>query len=478
MSLSNTQLYKHVDKVVLLLACLFVLLAPADKKIWYDETVSVLCSKGISHSTPAAYSGVNTISNKALEQYNNPAHVFDATVTDNSNSYLYNMALHYFTGIFGNGLNIYVLLSRLFSVLALISFYLLGKKYIPSPFFRSAAIFFLLADPVFLGMSTEIRAYAAGIFFITLSALYLSRFIDENDSPRNLFFAMLFSVCAFLTHFLSVYVLLVYGLLLIVIKGKKLLSRQYILPILVPAALLALFFAFAMAGLSVMNKQNATIAEIQKTDFTYTSVFFNFAKFTANNLKVVLPSFHPSNIIKLVSLLIVVAMGISARKLAGDALQRRHANTLLVLALSGSLFLTALSIAAGHNTPFYNRYFSFAIPFNCLFVAYLLYLLFRQKSALLKYGALAFFLLPVAVLFYKGIGQPGNLKYTHTDIAATIEEKNMTDVVVRESADALLIHSFLPNGYNLNYHIDPAATAFKAYNATESATLPIVRIDN
>ena len=476
---TNTKFLGQLDRLVLLVCVLFVLFIPVDKRIWYDETVSVLCSKGISHSTPAAFEGVSLITNAELGSYNTPSKVFDATVIDNSNSYLYNITLHYFTNLFGNTVNTYVLLSRLFSVLSLVSFFFLSRRFIASPIFRSVALLLLLADPVFFGMSMEIRAYAAGIFFTCLSALYLTRFIDGEDSPGNLFFTFLFSVAAFLTHFLAVYVLLVYGLLLIILKGKKLLSKKYILPVLIPVLLLGLFFAFALSGLMVMNKQNEGIAEMHKGEFTYASVFFNFVRFTAINMKVVLPAFHPSDIIKLLSLVVVILVCTLARKLANDKIHRRHTYMLLLLAISGSLMLTALSLIAKHNTPFYNRYFSFAIPFNCLFIAYFLYLLFKKsRFAIVNYTTLLFFIVPVTLLFYKGLGTKGNVKYTHTDIADIIVADKMTDVVVKESADALLIHCFLPQGYKLNYHVDPTATSFNAYNSTTTRALPIIRIDN
>jgi hypothetical protein len=476
---TGNNLMNRIDQVVLILAMLFVLLMPVNKKIWYDETVSVLCSKGISHNTPAQYQGATIITNAELEKHNNAANVFEATVVDNSNSYLYNIKLHFFTNMFGNTINTYVLLSRLFAVCALICFYVLARKFISAPLFRAIAIFFLCADPIFWGMSIEIRAYMAGIFFICLSAIFLVRFLNENDSPANLFFTLLFSVAAMLTHFLTVYVLLIYALLLLVYKGKTLLSKKYILPVVVPVLLLGIFFMCSISGLQVMGKQNKVISEIQKDSFTYSSVLFNFLKFTAVNMKVVLPAFHPSNIIKILAAGILLIVYMVGRKAAKGTGQLKPMHMLLLLALSGSLFLTALSVAAGHNTPFYNRYFSFSVPFNCLFIAFFLQLLFQHsRSAIVKYAAMAFFIVPVAFLFYKGLKIQGDVKYSHTQIAEIISSKNMTDVEVQEAGDALLIHCFLPSGYQLNYHIVPTATAFKASGQNLVESVPIVRISN
>ncbi len=476
---AGNNVMNRIDQAVLILAMLFVLLMPVSKKIWYDETVSVLCSKGISHNTPAQYANATIITNTELEQHNTAANVFDATVVDNSNSYLYNIKLHFFTNMFGNTVNMYVLLSRLFAIAALACFYILSRKFISSPGFRAAAIFFLCTDPVFWGMAVEIRAYMAGIFFICLSAIFLIRFLNENDSPVNLFFTLLFSVGALLCHFLTAYVLLVYALLLLVYKGKTLLSKKYILPVVVPVLLLGVFFLFSISGLQVMGKQNKVISEIHKDSFTYSSVLFNFLKFTAVNMKVVLPAFHPSNIIKIIAAAILLLVYMAGRKAAKSNGQFKPMHMLLLLALSGSLFLTALSLAAGHNTPFYNRYFSFSIPFNCLFIAFFLQLLFQHsRNAIVKYAALAFFIVPVVFLFYKGLKIQTDVKYSHTQIAEIISSKNMTDVEVQEPGDALLIHCFLPKGYQLNYHIIPTATEFKASNQSLTEAVPIVRISN
>ncbi len=477
-SFTNNNILRRLDLFLLLLSVLFILFYSVDKKVWYDETVSILCSKGISHNTPLDFNNKALITNTELSAYNTSGNVFNATVTDNSNSYLYNISLHFFTLLFGNSINIYLLLSRLFGVACLVAFYFLSQKLISSPGFRALALFFLFTDAIFLGMSIEIRAYILGILFICLSALYLFRFIYEEESPGNLFLVLLFSVGALLSHFLSVYILFVYGLILLAKKGKGLFAKRYVVPILLPLLLLAVYFLFSFRGLLIMDKQNAAITEARKSDFSYTGVFFNFIKFTTQNIKILLPAFNPSNVIKLVSAAIFIIILIVAKRVAHEKRQKQLLFVLLGLALSGSIVLTALSLKAGHMTPFYNRYFSFSVPFNCLFIALFLQLLFQNvRSAAIKYGALVFFVVPAAFLFYKNVQQTENLKYSHVQIARIIADKKMTDVEVKDSRDATLIHCFLPGGYNLNYHVNPGATLFKAYNQSATEEIPIVRID-
>src|ERR1700722_13606084 len=110
--LSNSRSRK-INIFCLLAAIILVLTLPVKKEIWYDETVSIRCSKGISHDTPALLSNIDAANSAGLSRLNTAANVFNATVLDNGNSFLYNLCLHWFTLIFGISVAAYMLLSKL-----------------------------------------------------------------------------------------------------------------------------------------------------------------------------------------------------------------------------------------------------------------------------------------------------------------------------------------------------------------------------
>ena len=160
------------------MAIIIVLILPLKKEIWYDETVSVLCARGISHDAPMLFANTNVVSSVALAQLNTPANVFNATVNDNANSFLYNICLHWYTAVAGNSITSYMLFSKLLAIATLIAFYFLCGLFFGrgSPF-TSVAIMLLAIDIDFIGMSHEIRAYQMGILFVTLAAIYFYKFI-------------------------------------------------------------------------------------------------------------------------------------------------------------------------------------------------------------------------------------------------------------------------------------------------------------
>ena len=90
----NSGLAKKINIFCLLAAIIAVLLLPLKKEIWYDETISMQCSKGISSDAPSLFANTNTTNSETLAGLNTAGNVFNATVLDNGNSYLFNIGLH------------------------------------------------------------------------------------------------------------------------------------------------------------------------------------------------------------------------------------------------------------------------------------------------------------------------------------------------------------------------------------------------
>ena len=470
---------QKINFFCLIAAIIIILVLPLKKEIWYDETISILCSKGISHDAPAQFSNVNTISSTTLEQLNNSGAVFNATVTDNANGFLYNMGLHWFTLLSGNSISAYMMLSKLCGIMTLVAFFALCTLLFGKKLFTSVAILLLAMDNNFIGLSHEIRDYSMGICFVTLAAVYFYKFMYRQERPLYLFLTGLFSVGAILSHFLSVYIVLVFLGALLFTKRTALFSLRNIVAILLPLALLGLFFYYAYPGLHVMSVQNQQIHDRSASQgFSIGEVFLRAIKFTAIDFKIVFPAFADKVIVSFLSFLLFLALYIAGTKAATNNADRSRLHLLCILGASSSAFLAILSIRSQHYTALYYRYFSFCIPFCCLFTAHLFYVFFTQpKSGMIVKSVLpVIIIVPVCALFLSGIMKSkAVVRYNHVQIASEIVSGNIVKIGVPAWDDAFLIQCFLPQGYKIDYFRDPDASHFTLYRSTGEEKVPVIK---
>ncbi len=478
-SMISNSAARKINIVCLLAAILLVLILPLKKEIWYDESISIRCSKGISHDTPLFYANTNQIGSEAFSQLNTAGNVFNATVLDNGNSFLYNITLHWFTMIFGNSIAVYMLLSKLCAIGTLIAFYMLCSLFFKDSIFTSLAIILLATDNDFAGMSHEIRAYSMGILFVTLAAIYFFKFLDQKESPRHLFLAGLFSAGAILSHFLSIYVVLVFLGVLLVIKKGKLFSGKNIPAIMAPVVLLVVFFYFSYKGVQMMSNQNHKIQERSAAaGFSAVEAVQRSIKFTAINYKAVFPAFGNRPFAGILSLAFIVLLYIAGVRISKEQAERRNLHILFLFGIFGSLFLLLLSVKSQHYTALYYRYYSFCIPFCCLFIAYLLYVLFKQPAfnSLIKGSLVTIVLLPSCSLFVFGLlSAKPVLAYNHVAVAQQIAHDGIDKAGVSDWEDALLLQCFLPNGYKINYVRDQTEPYFALYKTGGLERIPVIK---
>lgn len=450
-------LARRINIFCLVMAVIAVLVLPLKKEIWYDETVSILCSKGISHDTPAQFAGDTSVSSAQINSLNTSANVFRATVIDNANSFLYNYKLHCFTIMFGNSVDTYMLLSKLCAIITLIAFFFLCGQLFNGSLFTGLSVVLLACDMNFISMSHEIRAYAMGAMFVVLAAVFFFRYLWRQQRPLYLFLVSFFSVCALLCHFLAVYIIVVFLAALIVVKGKSLFSWPNVLAVLIPVIPLALFVFFALPGLRVMNTQSKAIEEgYANYGFHLSEVFLRTMKYTAMNFKVIFPAIRANAMVTICSFLFVIFFYGAGIRAAGDKRERTTVHLLFITGISSSVLLMLLSIRAHHYASLYFRYHSFAIPFSTLFIGYVLYLVYKSAAVrpLLRKSLPFLFLLPCLAFFTVGIlAVP--LKPTPYGAfvyrAADIISNKRSSVTVSGWEEAFLIQSVLPQGYKIDY---------------------------
>ena len=471
---------KKINLLCLIAAIITVLVLPMRKEIWYDESISILCSKGISSDTHLQYAKTAIVSAETITQQNTLDNVYKATVLDNGNSLVYNVLLHWFTMAAGNDITAYMLLSKLCAIAALLAFFVLCRQFMKDSIFTSVAILLLVTDLNFYGMSHEIRAYEMGTFFITIAGVFFYKYLYENEKPVYVFWIGLFSVAAVLSHYLSLYVILVFLGYMLAVKKARLFSVKNIIAMAVPVLLIGVYFYYSYVGLKYMNAQNTAIthrAEL-KGPFTIMHVLLTSMEMGAVDFKIVLSSFRGNNVVILLSVALVAGLYIAALKSTTNTIEKRNLNLLLILGISGTLMLALLSIKAHHYTPLYKRYHSFCIPFASLFAAYALYVLWGNPKVnkIVKAGALAVVLLPCCALFAMLLrSAPPAMNYNHPGLAYEIAKKHITRVAVPEWDDAFLIQAFMPEGGRLEYVISETPGYFILYTKNGMEQAPALK---
>lgn len=470
---------RNINILVLILACFVILVLPGKKEIWYDETISVLCSKGINYDTPVSLASACNLNGSTIQQLNTSSNVFTATVLDNGNSFLYNISLHWFTGIFGNSLSSYMLFSKLCAIASLIGLYLLCGLLWGNSVFTSLAVILLLADNNFTGMSHEVRAYSMATCLVTFAILYCYKFIYQASKPLYLFLTGLFAVAAILSHFLTVYIILVILIALVVTKKAALFSIKNIVAMAIPFTIAGIFFYFSIKGLQVMSHQNAKIqAKALATGFSLSEVAARTMRFTAINFKAVFPTIFNNAVVVAVSFLFIVGLYIASIKTAIGDVQKRNLRLLFILGASGSVFLALLCVKSHHYTALYYRYFSFCIPFATLSIVYALYLLSQSPRIpkLATSTVSGIVLLPAVGLFLLTL-QKNNpqLTFNHVAVANQILRNNIATIEVPNWEDALLVQCFLPKEYKINYVVNPTSPNFTLHRGNTSETVPVIR---
>lgn len=473
---------KVINLVVLFSCILLVLLMPFDKEVWYDETISMMCSKGLNPNSPVAISDSSSFSSAQFNQFNTIPHVFTATVVDNSNSFLYNVCLHWFTSVFGNSLNAYMLLSQLMGALTLVIVFFLATSLFGTHIFVSFTVLLLYLDVDFMGMSHEIRAYIMGMMCSAMAGLSFFRFINAGSKPIHLFFTGLFSVAAILTHFLSVYIVLVLLISLLVIYKKSFFTLPNIMALVLPVLLISIFFYFSLTGLQIMQSQNEKIkTKLISEGFSYMKVIMGTLRFISLNFKMVFPAFINKYAVSIVSASSIVLLYLLAVKEATTSVIKRNLHLLFSLGISSSIFLALLCFKSGHYTALYYRYHTFSIPFSTLFVTYALWVLWmRYKTQQIKIvSIIGVFLLPCSIYYVVAVrARVARLSYNHMQVAAAIIKNKVAEIEVPEWSDAYLIHSVMPADYKVDYVRNKLSTYFTLKYANGSIKIEKLAKDN
>ena len=479
-TLVNNKVARYINLAVLAVVVGLVLFYPFKKQIWYDESVSILCSKGLYYTNGNALTALSTNTSSSLAAQNTAAQAYNCTIIDNGNSFLYNELLHYYTDVFGNAIESYTWLSKLCALGVLLSVFMLCSLLWGNSLFTSLVIILLGTDGVYWGMAHEIRAYEMGMMFIILAASFCYSYLYKKSTPISLLLTGLFCVAAILSHYLSAYAVLVMLAYIIFTKKQALLKPANILAMLVPVLLVGVYFVLAAKGFATMQHQNAAlVAKKGEANFQWSTVLLEAMKFTAYNFKFMMPAFLKSTLTITAAFVCIVGLYIAAIRLAASKVERRNLHLLFLLGISGTLFLGALCIKSHHYTALYFRYFSFCLPFATLFTVYALFVIKGNKAVhkLIVVAVGAIVTLPALLFFARNINSRDALKFNHMQVAQKVTASGAETLVVPDWTDAFLVQSFLPEGCQVKYVLDTSSKDFTLVRNGVAQKVPVIRIN-
>lgn len=193
---------KKLHISIIILGCIFILLAAFHSDIWFDESYSVAIAK------------------------HNFIDIWKITGND-VHPALYYWMLHLVYLIFGNN----CIAFRIFSVLAIIVLGILGYTHIKKDFGEKTGILFSFLVyflPIMSTYSQEIRMYSWSCLIVTLMSIYAYRLYmnvknNEYNSKKNLILFGIFSIASCYIHYYALVTAGLINLILLIyfIKNSK-----------------------------------------------------------------------------------------------------------------------------------------------------------------------------------------------------------------------------------------------------------------
>ena len=189
--------------LIILVGTIFLLIPVFHSNIWFDESYSVAIA---NHS----FSEIWTIGSHDVHPI------------------LYYWMLKIINIIFGENIIAY----RIFSTLGIVTLGILGLTHIKKDFGKTAGLlftFFSFFLPVMLNYALEIRMYSWTIVFVSLTAIYLYRFIKQKDLKNVILFGI-FSLASCYMHYyaLAAAGIMNLGLIIYIIRKKEEFSADII----------------------------------------------------------------------------------------------------------------------------------------------------------------------------------------------------------------------------------------------------------
>ncbi len=444
------------------------------KKLYWDEPFSIMCSKGFSWLNIEQFLTQKPITSTALNNENTLRNIYYGGDS------VYYFGLHYFSLWFNNTINSYLYFSVVWGILTLIAFYFLARQLLGDTLYTSLALLLLVTDFQFLGQTYCIRNYMISLFFVILATIYFFRYLHVKNF-KNIFWLGMLSELAFLSHYFTGYIVLVFGFVILYNERLAFFNKRNILALLLPVVIMTVYFATHKTPFGGFNTYQTYVKNYQQVNLNI-SVFTTFSLFlksVAIDFKLLLPLFRDTFLVRAVSAGVVFGLFFYGRSLCPKGSdERRIFNLLFILGFAANVFIGFLAYKAGHQMLFSFRYFLFSIPFCALFMTLFLKKITEQSklNPIVKVAIYIMLLWPATLEFVFTRMQKKAIPCNHIEVAATIVKKDVHSVAVPDLSDAIFLHCMMPVNYEISYYLNPdAANDVILYKAGREERVHIIK---
>lgn len=309
---------------------------------------------------------------KDLRDRKTYSNVVHATITANGNSVLYHLILSWWTKAFGNTNFALRFVSLFFGAMTVILGYYFARQLFSERVAVLTAVMLCL-HPLLLEYSQLARAYMPAGFFILLSTYSLYQVsVAKKHNWLHIPLYSIASLAALMTHYLVIYILIAHLLLLIFFHGQKKAFLQYgIMGLIVIVLFTFWWFNGGEAAKSIyvdllVNTEGKSFGWNQKGDYSLpVNVWYSLDQLFG--LKIGVDAWF--GWLYMVLLIPATALIFALLKIRKSE-YFRPAMFVLVPLIAQVFLMLCTSVLLGNQFLFEPEYFSFAIPFACLLVAF------------------------------------------------------------------------------------------------------------
>jgi hypothetical protein len=344
--------------------------------------------------------------------------------------------------------------------------------------FTAVALVIFLTHMIVVGSMYSIRPYSLGLLLTILSGIYFFKYLYEANSQRNMFLMVLFSIMAILTHYFCLYVVFIYGVVLLYKERMALFSKKNIIAIAGPSMLLVVYFATHFGLVKGYGNFQHYTKEIHKVLPTVGDIALLTLKNIAVTFNSVFPIIKDTAAVAIGSFLLVVGILVAGTRLfITDSKDRAKFTWLFLLGVISSLFLSVVYFISKNYMLFSYRYFLFSIPFCVLFLAVFIRAVYNYPKAgiVVKAAIILFLLAPGLYIYVKQLNTYPGMPCTHLDVVDRIMNNEADKIEVPELLDAVMIHSFLPDDKEITYYIRPELTNLVVTKGGQTTAYPLLR---
>ncbi len=364
--------------LIILLALILRLITLSSYETWADEKLSVLEANGmltmsLDNGTPFYHADFNNSNN-----LNNV--LMSVQKGDGGNGVLYVTTLHFWTLLLGNSDFSVRLLSVLLGVLVVILVYALCDLIFENKNIALIAMFFASIHPHLITYSQEGRTYSMAILFCLISTFLIFRIIKKaNINYTDYILYSISFLCAFLSHYSTIYILISHIILLIIYKNSLNKDKVRLILFFSFSIFMILFFWYNLYGaealkavternvnyqkLSIQDPNNSFYGKISFKYF-FGGILQNLLFFSGNTLQ------NFTFKILYLSPLLLIPFALIFYGIKMNIRTNLPVLSLVMLSISSILYACFLAVVSGHIISFQTCYSIFSTPFFIILFAY------------------------------------------------------------------------------------------------------------